>query len=110
MTVIANIDVVIGGLEPTYTAAAASQTFRAGDNRLLHVINADASPTTLTIETPRTDADGNAIADRAVVIPAGEERMIGPFPPHIYAAGSTDQVTISWSSVTAITFAVIRLP
>ncbi len=107
--VIAPQTVAIGGLEATYTAAAASQTFRAGNDIFLHVVNADGTDKTLTITTPRTDADGNAIADRAVVITTLEERFIGPFPSDIYGAGDTDQVTIAWSATTSVTFAVVRL-
>ena len=102
--------IVASGLEPVMTAAAASQTVRAGEDKFLHVVNGGGSPITLTITTPNTDPDGNAIADLAVVVTNGEERMIGALKPALYGSGATQQVTLTWSATTSVTFACLQLP
>jgi hypothetical protein len=44
----------------------------------LHVRNGGASPITVTVETPRTDPLGNAVADNEIDIDDGDEAFIGP--------------------------------
>ena len=45
---------------------------------VLRVKNASASPITVTVDTPGT-VDGQAIADLALTVGAGEDRLFGPF-------------------------------
>jgi len=109
MAEVAAEKIIPGGLTPSYTAAASSQTVRAGNDRFLHVKNGDGSDHTITLETPATDAHGNAVADLVVNVPAGSEEMIGPLDPNIYGQGGTDQITITWSATTSMTFACLIL-
>jgi hypothetical protein len=81
----------------------------------LHVKNGDGSPHTATITTPNT-VDGLAVSDLAVTIPAGEERIIGPFP-YIYDTVDTDPdpdidpaVFVDLDADTSVTLAAIKLP
>jgi hypothetical protein len=53
-------------------------------------------------------SDGLAVADRAVAIPAGEERLIGPFPSAIYDDGN-GKVQLTYDAVTSMTIAALRL-
>jgi hypothetical protein len=52
--------------------------------------------------------DGLAIAERTVVVTAGESRKIGPFPPNIYNQ-SDGMVYLDYSAVTDVTVALMRL-
>jgi hypothetical protein len=107
MALIAAQQVDVDGLNPTMTAAAASQEFTCGDDIMLYISNADASSKTCTVTTPGT-VQGQAVGDVPIVVPAGERRIAGPFPRADFAAadGNAD---IVWSATTAVTFAVIRL-
>lgn len=92
------------GLEPSYdSAAAGGDDFANTGVEFLHVKNGSGSPITVTIVTTVT-VDSLAVADLAVAIPAGEERMIGPFPCRWYGS-STD---ITYSDVTTLTIAVLQ--
>ena len=95
------------GLEPSYAAAAAGgDEFANTGDEFLHIKNGDASSHTVTIETPG-NVDGLAVADRAVAVGAGEERMIGPFPTSVYN-DSGDLVQLTYDAVTAVTVAIVK--
>jgi hypothetical protein len=97
------------GLEATYAAAAGGGDEFDNDGRtFFHIINANGSDRTATFVTSVT-VDGLAVGDVAVVVTAGEERMVGPFPPSIF--NDTDgHVNVTYSAVTDVTVAAIRLP
>lgn len=96
------------GLEPSYTAATADGEKFVNNGRVfIHVKNGDASQHTVTVQTPGT-VDGLDVAERTVDIPAGEERIIGPFPPGHYNQAD-GKVYIDYDAVTSITLAAIRL-
>ena len=95
------------GLEPTYgSAAAGGDEFANSGDEFIHIKNGDASSHTLTIETPAT-VDGLAVADRTVSIPAGEERMVGPFQAATYN-DSGGLVQLTYDGVTSVTIAIIK--
>lgn len=72
-----------------------------------YVANGSGSSITVTLDIVQT-IDGQSVADRTVAIPAGEARIIGPFPSAPY--NSADKlVTITFSSVTTVTVAAITL-
>ena len=100
--------IVPTGLEQTYAAAHVDGNKFTNDGRMfLHVKNGAGAPITVTIQTPGTVGD-LAIADQAVTVTNGEERMIGPFPPNIYNQADR-MVYVDYSSVTTITVAVLQL-
>lgn len=103
-------DIVRSGLEATYTAANGDGHYFSNDGKrtFIHVVNGDASDNTVTIQTPAT-ADSLAITDRTVVVTAGEERMIGPFPTQYYNQ-SDGTVYVDHSNTTSGTIAAIKLP
>lgn len=88
-------------------AATLGDTFVNTGRELLFIANGDVSDMTLTIVTPVT-LGGQAVADRTVTIPAGESRLIGPFPPGVYnnAAGGVD---LTYSAVTDLTVYVVKV-
>lgn len=96
------------GLEPSYASCAGGgDEFANTGKQVIHVKNGDASPHVVTIVTQAT-VDGLAIADRDVTIPAGEERIIGPFPTGFYNDGG-GLAQITYDNVTTQTIAVIEL-
>lgn len=110
MATLTNQPVVRGGLAPSYAAAAGGgDKFRPNENVLLHVKNGSGGAITVTVVTPGT-VGGEAIADRAVSVPAGGERMIGPFPERLFANNSDSGLaSITYSAVTSLTIACLEL-
>lgn len=95
------------GLQPAYTAAAGGgDTVRVGKSVFLHIKNDGGSAVTVTVATPGK-AYGLDISDLAIAIPAGEERMIGPIDDAF--RGSNGSASISYSGVTSVTLAALRV-
>ncbi len=99
------------GLVATYTAAAAGGDTFVNDGRtILHLKNTDGSPTTVTVtaETPTTQKPGYGTltkADAVTIMAATSEEFLGPFPGIAFGKVGV----ISYSSVTALTVAVLGL-
>lgn len=103
-------NIVPGGLQESLTGSlSAANTYQSpNDGRVfLHIVNGGGSPDTVTIVT-NAQVHGLAIADRTVSVPAGEERMIGPFPPEIYN-NSDGELEWSHSFITSVTQSALRL-
>lgn len=108
MASLATQQISIGGITPAYVACAAGgDEFTADDHEFIHVKNGAGAPQTVTIVTPNTAAGGLAVADDAIVIPAGQERMIGPFSRSDFQ-GSDGLAAITYSAVVSLTIAVLR--
>lgn len=102
-------NIAITGLEATFAAAAGGgDTFKNDGRTFFEVNNASGGDITLTFTTPGT-VGGVAIADPTVVVTAGERRHVGPFDPSIFN-NSSGLVAVSYSGVTTLTVAAIRLP
>lgn len=101
--------VVRTGLEPAYTAAVGDGHSVLNDGRLtfVHVVNGSGSEVTITIPTPGS-VDGLAVADRTVAVPAGEERMIGPFPTATYNQAD-GTVHVDYSATTSVTVGAFKV-
>ncbi|MDX2552609.1 hypothetical protein ACKI1J_43115 [Streptomyces scabiei] len=98
----------LGGLQPTYAAAAGGgDQAPVGEKLVLHVRNDDASSKTVTVVTPGT-VGGLAIADAAQTIPAGGDAFI-PLKS-TYRDPSTGRAAITYSAATSVTVAVLQLP
>lgn len=101
-------DVVRSGLSPSYASAEGDGNSFANNGRVvLHAKNGSGGSITVTIQTPGT-VDGLAVSDRTVAIPAGEERIIGVFPPADYNQ-SDGSVYVDYSGVTSLTVAALRI-
>lgn len=100
------------GLLPVYTAAApvidGHSIVNAGKT-FVHVKNGGGGATICTIQTPGTIDDNLAIADRTVSIPAGSERMIGPFIISIYNQ-TGGVIWVDFDVITTVTLAALTLP
>lgn len=102
-------NIVVTGLEATFASAAGGgDTFRNDGKTLLEVVNGSGADITVTITTPAT-AGGIAIDNPAIVVTAGERRHIGPFEPALFN-NSSGLVAITYSGVTSLTIAALRLP
>lgn len=100
--------VPLTGAAVAYTAAAGGgDDCQTGAGVLLLVKNDDASPHTVTLETPET-FKGLAIADRQVAVAAGAEVAIPV--TNDYRNPSTGRAAITYDAVTSVTVAVIRVP
>lgn len=97
--------VSLTGLNPTYAAAAAGgDTFANDGSIMLHVKNGSAGSVTVTVDAI-TLCNHGFDHDAAPAIPAGEERMIGPFTTKRF--GSVPAV--SYSAAASVTVAAIGL-
>lgn len=109
MATLATQRVTRAGVLPSYASAAGGgDKFRPTEDTYLHAKNGSGGSITVTVATPRTDQLGNPVADNAVAIPAGEERIIGPFPRQHYA-GSDGLASITYSGVTTLTIGAFAL-
>lgn len=107
--------IAAAGLDPAYSAVSATDKLKAdsGERHFLHVKNGGGVSTTVTITAQKTTARvGGAgsvtISNMSVAIPAGEERLIGPFPEaYLDTAGD---VNIAYSATTSVTAAAFTLP
>ncbi len=91
-------------------AAGGGDTFPTTGKEVVVITNGGGSPVTLTVATPGT-VDSLAVADLTATIGAGETRLLGPFPPSIYATDGQpgSNVALSYSGVTSVTVAVVRV-
>lgn len=94
-----------GSASALIAAAGGGDTCAAGDGVFLEVNNGAGASVTVTLVTPGT-VDGLAIADRAMVIPAGERWKIPV--PRIFA-DVAGQCAITYSSATSVTIGCFRL-
>lgn len=110
-------DIPLGGAAATYGAAAAGGDLFAprasgpGAAVLLHVKNGHTAAQTVTVDDPVSRDPGSASAfnpDVAVSVPASGERFIllKPIERFVNADGN---VSLTYSGVTALTLAVLRL-
>lgn len=107
MATLAIQSIDLDGVEPAYTAAAGGgDAMLPSAHSFLHVKNGSGSSITVTLVTPIT-AQGLAVEDQTVTVPAGEERMVR-VPPERYRNPSTGLANITYSDVTTVTVAALR--
>jgi hypothetical protein len=98
------------GVEPTVISAMSTADTQvipnANGDVVLRVINGSAEATTVTIVTPGTE-DGNAVADKEVIVAAGKTKLIGPFNPSVY--NTERNLQVKFSKTTSITMEITRL-
>lgn len=96
------------GAIPTYAAAAGGgDKFSPSDRTFLHIKNGGGGSITATIVTPLEAAPNIAMADIAVAVGAGAEKMIGPFQTSLFQ-GSDGLADVTYSGVTTVTIGVFR--
>ena len=101
--------VSLGGLTPSYVAAAAGgDEFPNSGREFIHAKNGATVSQTVTVDSQAACNQGFD-HDAAVAIPAGEERMIGPFPKNRFD-DATGKVQITYSAVASLTVAIVQVP
>ena len=82
------------GVVATFTTLNSSDDFKIANTGqlFLYVKETAASTPTLTIDTPLI-VGGLAVSNQAIAFAANDEKIIGPFPPHLY--GDTLSITSS---------------
>jgi hypothetical protein len=109
MALLATQQIQQAGLVPALAAASGGgDTFEPGDHVFLHVKNADSGPHTVTIVTTATEF-GQPVADLAVVVAAGTERLIGPLIDAEFNDPSAGVGSITYSAVTSVTVGVFSI-
>lgn len=104
------------GLDPQFSAAAAGGDTFANDTlerTFLFVKNGGAGAITVTGTAQKTQAGVRGFGalprnDIAVSVPAGQDRLIGPFTDAFSDAAGN--VSVTYSGVTSVTVAAVRLP
>lgn len=102
--------IVKAGVQPTYTGSLSlsnNYQFPNDGKTFIHVKNGGGSDDTVTIVSQNTE-DGLAVADRTIVVTAGEERVIGPLLKHVYNDGD-GLVNFTHSFITSVTQGVFSL-
>jgi hypothetical protein len=98
------------GLSESFAAATVSgDTFVNDERTFLHIKNTNAATRDVTV-TPSRLVDGRAASPLVVTVAAlTGDVLIGPFPAADY--NNTDNVvSITYSAVTNLTIALVRLP
>jgi len=100
---------VLAGLTPAYSACAAGgDEFANSGREVIHVKNGHTAPWTVTANSQAICSQGYD-HDAAVVVTNAQERIIGPFPKARFDDANA-KVQLTYSGVTALTIAVIRVP
>ena len=98
----------LAGLEVTFAACeVGGDQFVTTGRTWIHIVNADASPHTVTVAGIGSCSRGES-HDKAVVVPAGEERVIGPFKKDWFQDG-TGYVQLTYDAITSLTIAAVEL-
>jgi hypothetical protein len=109
MSLLTVYEATLAGVAVPYAAVTASDTVPVGDrDTAIHVKNAGAGSTTVTVAVPGNTAYGLAEPDLTVSVPAGSDRLIGPFDLGL-ADSSTGLVTVTCSPTTSVTIAAIKI-
>lgn len=98
------------GLAPTFDAAAGGgDRFTPSKDTVLHIRNGGGAPITATVVTPKEAFPGAAIADIAIVVPAGGLLIAGPFAASDFRDPVDGLATLTYSSATSVTVAVLEV-
>lgn len=105
MALLSTQQMTSGGAAITLAAAAGGgDTADISNGRtFLWLKNGGGSSITVTLVTPGTVDGDLAIADRAVTVANGTEKLIGPLNPAAYG----QVVSITYSGVTTVTVAAV---
>ena len=109
MATLAVQNISLLGIVPAYSAAAGGgDQFTPSDRTYLHVKNGGGSPITVTIVTPLEAALNIPMADIAVSVSNGTEKVIGPFGAALFQ-NSVGLADVTYSAVTSVTVGVFRV-
>lgn len=107
MALLATQTINRAGITPSYSAAAASDTFAPGARVFLHAKNTNAATRDLVFAIPAAKSTyGNVVyTNVTVTLPATTgDKMIGPFPADLFADTTTGLVTVTPSVTTNVSY------
>ena len=108
MAVLTVQDIKHTGLNPSFVAAASGGDQVPNDGRtFIYVKNGGGGSINVTVDQKKKCNHGFD-HDAVVAVPAGQERIIGPFTKHDFDNAS-NQFEVTYSGVTTVTVAAIRL-
>ena len=86
------------GVVATFTSLNATDDYKIANTgqTFLYVKETGATTPSLTIDTPLT-VGGLAVSNQVIAFTANQEKIIGPFPPHLY--GDTLSITSSTANL-----------
>lgn len=110
MATLATQNITRSGVGPTYGACTGGgDRFTPGNTTFLHVKNGSGGALTVTVAATKVPIAGMAVANVSVSVPAGGERMIGPFPPDYFnATDGSGLADITYSGVTSLTIGALQ--
>lgn len=109
MATLAVQQVTLAGLNPTFAAASAGgDKFLGGPTTKLIVKNGSGGAITVTVDSVVPSSWGTDV-DVVVSVPAGGERHIGPLPEQRFASPADGLVAVTYSGVTSLTVAAVRI-
>jgi hypothetical protein len=98
------------GVAQTLVAAAGGgDSFTPGAGAYFHIFNGGGSSITVTFITPGALISDVGLADSGGSVPAGAERLFGPFPRDYFADPTDGLVHVIYSAVTSVTVAAFTL-
>ena len=102
-------NIVNAGTKPTFSAASTSDTATIGSGYDTFVVykNAAGSPVTLTVVVPGTTPVGDTPAQHVLTLPATTGELW--IPLRKYYDDGTGNATITLSSATSVTSALVRM-
>ena len=109
-TLTINTITIAGVAEAAVSADAGGDEFVNTGREFVKVSNGGGSPITVTPTVEGSLSTGETISPTVVTIPAGEERIIGPFPVPVYTDTTTLRAAIAYSGVTSVTVEAFKLP
>lgn len=103
-------DITLSGLAPSYVAADATGNYFTNQTgrTFLHVKNGGTAAIDVTVDSQQLCSFGFD-HNNVVSVPAGGERMIGPFTTTRWN-DANGRVNVSYSGVTSVTIAVLQIP
>ena len=98
------------GTDPAYEAAnAGGDEFTVGAKTYLHVKNGGGGSITVTVDS-KVNCDQGSDHNSVTSVPAGGERIIGPFEDvQRWGDASSKRAAITYSGVTSVTIAALKL-
>jgi hypothetical protein len=98
------------GVATTYAAAAGGgDSFAPSESTFIEVRNGGGGSINVTIAAPKQVLPDLEVTDPVVAVGAGVNKMIGPFPASQFAQSDDGLADITYSGVTSVTVAAIRL-
>src|SRR5207244_332394 len=100
-----------GAVITPVAAAGGGDAMEVGSGMMLEVVNGGGSPITVTLNIPaaRTYEPNVAITSPAVSVTNGTTKWFGPIDAATFADTTTGLLTITYSAVTSVTVAAVKL-